>query len=316
MQTKKRAKPVKFEGKKEEVADKKEQESVPVVAHMAEEKSGHAGHGIEAHFSTTTETLDIVENLDVPTVEPNVNEEPPEVVESSSTVAQEQHAVVDKAADDQVEVQDTPQTVVSVPEENNEVEAVPDVDGESVIDNSSENEQEVTEDKGGAFFNRPPDEYDNSSRSRFPYFLKVFIITFIVGLAFFAGIYYAISSKAITFPTSEKKETEVTKAPTPTEKPVDLKAYTIKVLNGTATAGMAAKLKISLTDGGFKVNSAGNADNADFTKTEIGAKKTVDKAYLVKLKEFLAKTYDVAVITEIPSGVEDVVVTIGSASAK
>lgn len=100
---------------------------------------------------------------------------------------------------------------------------------------------------------------------------------------------------------------------TPTEEPVDLGKYSIKVLNGSQTKGEAAKLKANLEIDGFKVLSAGNATSSAFAETMIRVKKDTDKTYLEKLKGFLAKSYVLAEIQELDGSEKtDVVIIIGS----
>lgn len=63
--------------------------------------------------------------------------------------------------------------------------------------------------------------------------------------------------------TTEEPKTETTpqpqSQPTPTETPIDKASFQIKILNGTSTNGLAAKIKGELENQGFKVISVANA---------------------------------------------------------
>ena len=79
-------------------------------------------------------------------------------------------------------------------------------------------------------------------------------------------------------------------------------------------------VKTSLTTAGFKVTTTGNADNSDYTKTQISAKKSVDPAFLAKLEDELKKTFvvdtTVATLPSAPSTPNDVTVTLGKSTAQ
>lgn len=185
------------------------------------------------------------------------------------------------------------------------------------VSETEETEPELTQD-ADKFSSAPTDAYEKK-KSMLLYFIMIVVITFILGLAFFAGIYYAVTNKSKILPTIKQPRVEITKVPdtvVPTKEPIDLSQYRIQVLNGTGTAGVAAKAKEQLIENGFKVGSIGNAKSDDFEKTEIAAAKKVNKEYLDKLKEILSKTYILGKVTQLASGSSDVVITIGSASAK
>lgn len=294
----------------------------------------HGTHGVEAHISRTTETIDIKEISDdsgaenIPVEKSSDSDKKEEKIIETSTNDENTEAQTEGKSDvvasaDETPEPETPESQSPETEiaETTEAEAS---DEESEEDDSSDvdkSEEENIEDlpinKDGAFFNRPPDEYDQK-KSTVPYFIMIVIITFIIGVVFFSGIYYAVQNKSITLPGS-KNNAEVTEAPAievPTKEPVDLSLYTIQVLNGTGTAGVAATVKEQLTIAGFKVGSVGNAKSDEFEKTEISASKKVNKEYLDKLKETLSETYVIDEVAELASGSADVVVTIGTETAK
>jgi len=170
-----------------------------------------------------------------------------------------------------------------------------------------------------------PTPVPESGKKRFGvYFLVVAFLSFILGLgAMAAASYFGLVNVNLTrLPAGihipvmlGQKPTPTVPPPTaaPTQKPVDLTAFTIGVLNGSGIAGKAADEKTSLTTAGYKVTSTGNAVKSDFTKTEIAAKKTVDPAFLSKLEDELKKSFDVdATVASLPaSSTTDVTVTLG-----
>jgi len=163
------------------------------------------------------------------------------------------------------------------------------------------------------------------------YFFVVAFLAFILGLGAMAAVSYfglinlslpklsiphnisvpGLSAKAT--PTPLPKPTAA-----PTAVPVNLKAYSVSVLNGSGITGQAGKVKDSLTTDGFNVASTGNADNSNYTQTEIAAKKSVSQAYLSKLEAELGKTLSVdSTIAPLQdSSSTDVTVTLGSQTAQ
>lgn len=120
-------------------------------------------------------------------------------------------------------------------------------------------------------------------------------------------------------PVQKTEQVTVTQVPTPAIFPtVSLTKYTIKVLNGSGTAGVAAKAKTLLTNAGFTVSGIDNADTSNFTKTIISIKATVDATYVQKLQDALSTNYLVSSVTTplANSADSDVVVIIGSSTSK
>jgi len=157
------------------------------------------------------------------------------------------------------------------------------------------------------------------------YFFIVALVSFTLGLGVIAaaGHFGLIKLSMPNLPMLASKPTPTlipTTMPTaaPTEKPANLSTYTISVLNGSGITGKAGDVKASLTTAGYKVTSAGNADNSNYTKTEISAKSTVDKTYLSQLQGDLGKSFTVdSTVSTLPaSSSTDVTVTIGSSTAQ
>ena len=162
------------------------------------------------------------------------------------------------------------------------------------------------------------------------YFFVVAFLAFILGLGAMAAVSYfgLINLSVPKFSMPGNISVPGLSKPTPTPLPqptaapttvqVDLKAYSISVLNGSGVTGQAGKVKDSLTTDGFNVTSTGNADNSNYTKTEIAAKKSVSQAYLTKLEAEIGKTLDVdsTVAALQDSSTTDVTVTLGSQTAQ
>jgi len=117
------------------------------------------------------------------------------------------------------------------------------------------------------------------------------------------------SSQATITPTPNF--VEPTEEPTPTpEEEADIATFNVKVLNGTSTAGLAAKVQKQLEDVGFTVSSIGNADKKDYQQVIIQAKSTVPSTVTDTLKTTLGKTYTVGSVEELDSSEEDDIVVI------
>jgi LytR cell envelope-related transcriptional attenuator len=172
--------------------------------------------------------------------------------------------------------------------------------------------------------NQPPVAMGEGRKKFGLYFIIIALLSFVLGLgAIAAANYFGVIKLSIPqLPVAAKPTPTIipTMQPTvaPTAATVDLSAYTISVLNGSTIAGKASDVKASLTAAGYKVGTIGNADNSNFTKTEVAAKTTVDKAYLSKLEAELGKTFDVdSTVGALPaSSTSDVTVTLGSLTAK
>ncbi len=324
MQTKKRAKPVKFGLSAKEIKAKEEikKEAEKVLsANRKEEKEDEVEKSAEPQ-STHADKLEDKSQKDM---EPDDSAGSPlEKAENENNEAEEyfSSSIEELSNIESEDIESDDSKEEGDKKDSDEVSVKKEKD-ESADEAKESDEQEEAEEKvppmerDGAFFSTPPDGYAKK-KSMFPYFLKVMIITFVIGLVAFIGIHYSLSNKdkIFSFLQSPTPTLAPTSTPVPTEKPVDLALYSIRVLNGTGTAGLAAKLKSELTDAGFKVSSTGNADKADFIKTEIAAKKTVQKEYLDKLTEKLKQTYTLGTTSILTSGDSDVIVTIGSSSAK
>lgn len=97
-------------------------------------------------------------------------------------------------------------------------------------------------------------------------------------------------------PTGELTPTPTSKptvTPTPTAKPtptVKPKGISVRVLNGSGIVGTAAKAAEFLKTLGYEILGTGNAENYNFEKTEISAKKSQT---LLQLQTDLATKYEI-----------------------
>lgn len=138
---------------------------------------------------------------------------------------------------------------------------------------------------------------------------------FFIVTAVFGGMYLSKNGTKDVLslvPKAPSPTTAPTEQPTPTAAEVDKKEYEIKVLNGSGTAGLAAKAKESLEASGFSVSSVGNADTKDYSKTIIQSKKSVKKEFIAALEEELGKTYKLGEnATQQDSEKDEIIVTLG-----
>lgn len=142
------------------------------------------------------------------------------------------------------------------------------------------------------------------------------IIIFVLVLLGGGGVYMSKRGNQPT-PTPTPDVVEIQEEPTqvPTEEDVDISTFKIKVLNGTAVAGLAAKMQSALEEAGFTVSSVGNADTKDFQEVELQAKESVPASVLTKLKVELEKNYTVGSEKKISDDEEDdVVIILGTKS--
>ncbi len=177
---------------------------------------------------------------------------------------------------------------------------------------------EAAENEGDSF-SKPPEEYDQPRKGMLGYFIKVALSTFLISVLIFAG-YVFFMSKDFSFsipqfinsptPTAEIKEEK------PTPKPVDLSSYSVDILNGSGVRGAAAELQESLEEVGFRVGDVGNAERDDYEETEISVKKDADQEYIKKLRSELEKYYVVSKGLKVASDEADIVVVIGKEAAK
>jgi hypothetical protein len=112
----------------------------------------------------------------------------------------------------------------------------------------------------------------------------------------------------VIIPTEEiLKKIEIQEPEPESPQQIDKASFTIKVLNGSGTPGVAARTVNRLKNEGFKITGFGNADSFNYQETLIiyikGKKKEA---------EFLNQSFNnKAELLEIETQAEDLVVVIG-----
>ena len=104
------------------------------------------------------------------------------------------------------------------------------------------------------------------------------VILLLIALVVIGGSVYLLKGKlfksgeAQPAPSSSPSET-AQETPTPTPTPsIDRSKYTVRILNGTSTSGLAASVSAKLTGLGYKQDKLGNATNSSFTQTQVRVK--------------------------------------------
>lgn len=299
MQTKKRAKPVKF-GKEAKKAIKED----PISDKKLEE----------------AKSKDVEENKIEDTTPEN---EPPIDDEAGKRVGGAYASRLDD--EEKPETDKLPEENPILKAEEDQEKKLDQEEKDTGFDENVENDtlemEDVEDDElvsSEEFFSKPPETYDRKS-GFFKYFLSVALITFLLGLGIIIGGSYALSNRdsLLSFINpSTVTPTIATKVPTPTQLPLDLMEFGIRILNGTSVKGLAAELRDELEAEGFKVVSVGNAASDDFEKTQIEAVEKVDQRFLDKLQEELGKKYEIGDISLKSSSEAEIIITIGSASAR
>lgn len=106
------------------------------------------------------------------------------------------------------------------------------------------------------------------------------------------GINLGTSTEASPSPSSATATPEAT--PTPTPQPeVERGNFTVRVLNGTSTSGLAKTVSDKLKEAGYKTAAPGNAEDSDVAQTEVRLKEGTQSAALFeRLKLDLAPDYE------------------------
>jgi len=153
----------------------------------------------------------------------------------------------------------------------------------------------------GSSENKPPLENTTPEHKKSKLWI---ILAFVVIIAIAGGgLYYfrqevmlkSLEKKEEPTPTpsqiSEPEESKASDATESAEIKADPSQYSIKVLNGSGTAGVAAEVRDILEEADFIVEDIGNADASNYEKTIIRAKENVSKEFLDVLREELGKLY-------------------------
>lgn len=107
---------------------------------------------------------------------------------------------------------------------------------------------------------------------------------------------------------AEEDEEENTEAE---ESELDRSEYTILIQNGSGTAGAAGRLADLLGDLGYTLGGTENADNFDYTETEIHV-SSGNKALLDLLESDIESEYTIGATSTDHDGDEDALIIIGA----
>lgn len=131
-----------------------------------------------------------------------------------------------------------------------------------------------------------------------------------LGIAVIGGTVYLLrnqfqfggdTASNIEAPVVTSPEPVASSTPTPTPLPeIDRSEYTVRVLNGTDTSGLAGTVKTKMEELGYETTAAGNATNSAFQKTVVRAKASAVDA-LAQLIEDLKPDYNAEISTPLPS---------------
>jgi len=152
----------------------------------------------------------------------------------------------------------------------------------------------------GSSENKPPLENiepEHKKGSKIWIILALVILLVLVG----GGLYYFRQEVLLKSVEQKEEPTSTPSQVSPSPKPeeatdsaeleADPSEFSIKVLNGSGTAGVAAEARDILEEAGFVVEDIGNADASNYEKTIIRAKENVSKDFLDLLREELGKLY-------------------------
>lgn len=250
---------------------------------------------------------------------PEEENSPQGVPSSGATVPVQTSPTVNQAPDIGSQVSSMPSTPQNMPQsepvstsaDSPQVEPAGENNPEEDKSEDTVSAEDSSENEGEA--NEPivAKKESGGGRSIFKILLSIIKYLFIFALGAVAGgiiVYQKVDInllKQVVQKDDTSQKTKISPTPIPTEVPVDLTKYSIRVLNGSEIEGEASKLKDALETEGFTVSSIGNASESSFLKTVIRTKTEVDEEYLEKLKTFLLKTYELEDVEELEESADD-----------
>jgi len=225
--------------------------------------------------------------LEPDVIEEKITVEPPKVASFSQLDSSKHVKTDDESAKEEAKTADVKEEVkIEVSETAVEQPA-----------EAKENEAESTDIKEWLKEVRPDTskESEKNSGPNFKMIILFVIILLILG-AVVGGVYYFKNQVSQT--PEETAETQEETSPTlaPTSMPaeeVNLKSYSVSVLNGSGVKGEAAAVKKALTDGGFSDEkvATGNADKTNYVKTTVSLKKDISAKVYEEIENALGETY-------------------------
>lgn len=139
----------------------------------------------------------------------------------------------------------------------------------------------------------------------------------IISILFIIGtIFFVILSIFKFIGTPKLLDNKISPSPTiyfstPTAISINIKEYSINILNGSGKDGEASLLKTKLEKIGYSISDIGNADKNNYTRTKLSAKSNVNKEFLNKLQNDidLKTSSETAILND--KNESDVVIIIG-----
>lgn len=121
------------------------------------------------------------------------------------------------------------------------------------------------------------------SGRKIPFILGIAVIILILG-----GLFYFLKARPVAKVEPSPSPAVSLEGPSPQPSPspsFDRAKYTLRVLNGTSTQGLAASTSAKLKDLGYKIEKVANATNSAFLKTVVRVKPDLEELLENLLKD-------------------------------
>lgn len=143
---------------------------------------------------------------------------------------------------------------------------------------------------------------EEKPKKRFPLtILLILVLVGVVGGVVYLLKYSSYSPLSVSPLASASPSNSSTTTPQPTASPLDRSQYTIRVLNGTLTSGLAGSVSAQLKNLGYKTAPIGNATNSAFTRTVVRSKPNEPSGLISQLISDLAPEYSAIPSTPLSS---------------
>ncbi len=148
--------------------------------------------------------------------------------------------------------------------------------------------------------------------------IKKEIIIFLFAAIFSFGLFFVVSQSnfnlsSLNFFAKPTPTPTIVKKPTPTPTPkINKDEIKIKVLNGSGIAGKASAFEDILNENGYQEIVKDNADNYDYTKTEIQVKKSLTHVVALLKKELKDVISSPKISSLDEDNTSDIIIIVGS----
>lgn len=187
--------------------------------------------------------------------------------------------------------------------------------------NQKQSNTEVQTDSKDEGASSPPPQISNDELPKTPakksYLFMLLLLFIVIGVSiggfFMLKTYFpAAGVQKKVVPSITPTITEVVSEASDSAE-IDLSQYSIEILNGSGTPGVAGELEGVLEDAGYNVTTTGNADSYDFKKTQVNYKASVSSEFKKALDKSLKSIYADIVEEELDSSSEvDVQIIVGT----